>query len=126
LAIGLTFLTGYVLGQHGAQSARLASTVASRSGSPVRELLEVHDRVDRLILVVDAMWSLLEESGYTDEQLIARIQEIDSADGAVDGKRTAQITQCLGCGAKVAAGLATCQFCGASVPDQPSDPLGDV
>ena len=120
------FLPGCILGQHGAQSARLASTVASCNGSPVRELLEVHDRVDRLILVVDAIWPLLEESGYTDEQLMARIEEIDSADGAIDGKRTAQIAQCVSCEAKIAAGLDTCQFCGAAVPDQPHDPLGKV
>ncbi|MGI9584662.1 MAG: hypothetical protein ACR2N7_03635 [Acidimicrobiia bacterium] len=124
--MGLTFLTGYILGQHGAQSARLASTAASGSGSSVKELLDVHDRVDRLILVVDAMWSLLEDSGYTDEQLRARIEQIDSADGVLDGKRTPQIAQCSGCGAKVAAGLATCQFCGASVPGHVPDPLGDV
>ncbi len=124
--MGLTFLTGYILGQHGAQSARLASTAASGGGTSVRELLEVHDRVDRLILVVDAMWSLLEESGLTDEQLKARIQEIDAADGAVDGKRTAQVAQCSGCGAKVASGLSSCQFCGAAVPGLIDDPIGRV
>lgn len=124
--MGLTFLTGYVLGQHGAQSARLASTAANSAGSSVGDLLDVHDRLDRLILVVDAMWSLLEDAGYTDEQLRDRIQEIDLADGANDGKRTQLATQCTGCDAKVAPGLASCQFCGTPSAGNPQDPLSSV
>ena len=124
--MGLTFLTGYVLGQQGAQSARLASTVANRSGSSVRDLLEVHDRVDRLILVVDAMWSLLEDAGYSDEQLQERIRQIDLADGTEDGKRTELASECVGCDAKVAPGLASCQFCGTPLPENSLDPLGSV
>jgi hypothetical protein len=124
--MGLTFLTGYVLGQHGAQSARLASTVSNRSGSGVKDLLDLHDRVDRLILVVDGMWSLLEDAGYTDEQLRERIQEIDLADGSEDGRRTQLVAQCAACEAKVAPGLESCQFCGAALPADSHDPLSGI
>ena len=124
--MGLTFLTGYVLGQHGAQSAKLASTVANRSGSGVEDLLDLHDRVDRLILVVDGMWSLLEDAGYTDEQLRERIQEIDLADGTEDGRRTQLIVQCAACDAKVAPGLASCQFCGTALPEDSQDPFSGI
>ena len=124
--MGLTFLTGYVLGQHGTQSARLASTAANQSGSGVKDLLDLHDRLDRLILVVDGMWSLLEDAGYTDEQLREKIQEIDLADGIEDGKRTKLAAQCAGCDAKVAPGLASCQFCGTALPGDEHDPLSGV
>ena len=125
--MGLTFLTGYILGQHGAQSARLASTAAGQGGASAREILEIHDRVDRLILVVDAMWSLLEEAGYSDEQLRERIAAIDAADGVEDGRRTALPSSCRSCGAKVAAGLASCQFCGAALPDGGDDhPIASI
>lgn len=124
--MGFTFLTGYVLGQHGAQSAKLASE-ASRSGGPSKsDLLDVHDRVDRLLLVVDAMWSLLEENGYTADQLKDRIEEIDASDGVVDGKRRPQGRHCRGCGTKVPAELAACQFCGESVPGQTDHPLTGI
>lgn len=113
--MGLTFLTGYVLGQQGAQSARLAASVGSTGATQV-DLLDVHDRLDRLILVVDAMWSLLEEAGYSDEQLRQRVEQIDLADGVADGRRTPLPTICRACGAKVAAGLASCQFCGNDLP----------
>jgi hypothetical protein len=126
LAIGLTFLTGYVLGQHGAQSARLASTAANQSGSGVKDLLDLHDRVDRLILVVDGMWSLLEDAGYTDEQLREWIQQIDFADGTEDARRTQLVAQCAACDAKVAPGLASCQFCGTALPEDSHDPFSGI
>jgi hypothetical protein len=125
--MGLTFLTGYVLGQHGKQSARLASLAGNQAGSSTGDLLDLHDRVDRLILVLDAMWSLFEDAGYTDEQLMARIEEIDMADGVADGKRTPLVAQCRECGAKIAPGLPACQFCGTALPDAPEeDPLRGI
>lgn len=113
--MGLTFLTGYILGQHGAQSAKVASAAARPSAPSVNEMLDIHARVDRLILVVDAMWSLLEESGYTDEQLRERIEEIDALDGAIDGVRRLPPTPCRECGTMVSADSPKCQFCGADV-----------
>lgn len=124
--MGLTFLTGYVLGQHGTQSARLAATAAGQPGASASEMLDLHDRVDRLILVLDAMWSLLEDAGYSDEQLKARIEEIDSADGVADGKRTLRAVQCRACEAKVAPGLPSCQFCGTKLPEGPHDPISNI
>ncbi|MGI9665714.1 MAG: hypothetical protein ACR2N2_01255 [Acidimicrobiia bacterium] len=125
--MSLTFLTGYILGQHGAQSARIAATAAAQtSGNPVSDIIDLNERVDRLILVIDAMWSLLEESGYTDEQLIARIQHIDEQDGQLDGRRTPLASDCSKCGAKVAPGLDACQFCGAAIAATKPDPLGSV
>jgi hypothetical protein len=126
MGMGLTFLTGYVLGQHGAQSARLASTAANLVGNSTEELLELHDRVDRLLLVVDAMWSLLEDDGHTEEQLRTRMREIDLVDGIEDGRRTGLISECGECGAKVAAGLASCQFCGTDLPDVAQHPLSGI
>ena len=122
--MGLTFLTGYVLGQHGAQSARVASQAARRSSAYGQgELFDVNDRIDRLLLAVDAMWSLLEDNGYTEEQLVARIEELDAADGSVDGRRRPAGRVCRGCGTKVPASRAACQFCGTEVPGKDDDPF---
>ena len=124
--MGLTFLAGYVLGQHGAQSARLASIAGARGGVSVDDLLDVEERIDRLILVIDAMWSLLEEQGFSGEDLRARIDKIDAADGEPDGRRTAKPVACLGCEAMVPAGLASCQFCGTAVVPDTSSPLTGI
>ena len=113
--MSLHFLAGYVLGEHGKQSARLASQVAARSGASSEDLFGVEDRVDRLILIVAAMWSLLEEQGFTEAQLLERIRSLDEADGTADGKMTPQASVCRECGAKVGPGLKACQFCGTPV-----------
>ena len=125
-SMGLTFLTGYILGQHGAQSARLAASASGSGGAGATDILDLHERVDRLTLALDAMWSLLEDSGYTDEQLKARIEHIDAADGTIDGRRTPQVSTCRSCGARVAAGLRACQFCGNDLPEAPEDPFSSV
>ena len=119
--MGLTFLAGYIMGQQGAQSARIASASAVSSGASVHDIADLHDRVDRLILVVDAMWSLLEENGYSDVLLRRRIAEIDVADGIEDGKRQDLAATCGTCQSKVPVGRETCQFCGAPAPTSDSD-----
>ena len=125
--MSLHFLAGYVLGEHGKQSARLASQVAARSGASSEDLFGVEDRVDRLILIVAAMWSLLEEQGLTESQLLDRIKSLDAADGTSDGKFTPQPSVCRQCSAKVAAGLTACQFCGTAVkPDARPGPFDRV
>ncbi|MCB1245804.1 MAG: hypothetical protein KDB69_00895 [Acidimicrobiia bacterium] len=124
--MGLTFLTGYVLGQHGAQSARIASEASRHPAMTTNELLEVHDRVARLLLVGDALWSILKEDGHSDEELRDRIAAIDLSDGIVDGKRRQPTTECRDCGTKVPAGQGNCQFCGATVDTEPADPLAGI
>jgi hypothetical protein len=124
--MGLTFLTGYILGQHGAQSARLASMAGGHGGPSVEDLLDVQERVDRLILVVDAMWSLLEERGFSDQQLRDRIRQIDGEDGESDGRRTRRPVPCRGCDAMVPVGLPSCQFCGTAVAADQGSPLTGI
>lgn len=117
--MSLHFLSGYVLGQHGRQSARLAAQSAARSGASNEDIFDVEDRIDRLTLIVAAMWSLLQDQGLTEQQLQERIQALDLADGVADGKMSPQPTMCRECGSKVAAGLAACQFCGIAVEPSP-------
>ena len=124
--MGLPFLTGYVLGQHGRQSVRLAALAGAGAGASTENILDVNDRVDRLTLVVEAMWSLLEDAGYTADQLKARIDEIDGVDGTVDGKRTKPAGLCESCGSRVAAGMAACQICGGEVDGYQPDPFAAV
>lgn len=88
--------------------------------------MDVHERVDRLILVVDAMWSLLEDAGYSEDQMRERIEQIDEADGTSDGKRTARPGHWSECDSKVPAGRPTCQFCGTEVANTDANPLTGI
>ena len=122
------FMWGYVMGQRSAaQAAAFTRSAASADAvSTSFELNNVDERVDRLLLLVEAMWSLLREQGLSDDQLIARLVELDEADGVNDGRHTPLPSDCPSCGSKVAAGLSTCQFCGTAVPTRPGpfDGLG--
>lgn len=107
-------IAGYVMGQRAAARAGAFSVVANHigGGSSAAALEALDERVDRLLLVVEALWGLLKEQGLTDEQLAARIAELDAADGAADGRRAPAAVTCRSCGSKVAAGLPRCQICG--------------
>lgn len=73
----------------------------------------VEQRVDQLLLVVQAMWTLLQEkTGLTDAELMARVTELDARDGTADGRVTRPPVKCAKCGAMVARKFNRCLFCG--------------
>lgn len=118
----MDFITGYVLGSRmlGKTIGMSASadSFAPPSSSDIDKLV---DRVQRLALVTEALWALLEENGYTREQLIAKIDEIDGADGSIDGHVIRPPLRCPKCDSAVSVGAQSCQFCGWENPDV--DPL---
>ncbi len=77
-------------------------------------------------MIVRAMWSLMEEQGMTPEQLKAKIEEIDSTDGEVDGRVRPELAHCRNCDSKVAPGLRACQLCGTEVRPDTGHPLSSV
>ena len=120
--MALDFIAGYVLGsRQAARASGLAASAAQFSSSSSRRTDDLTDRFERLTLVVQAMWAMLEADGHTQEELIAAIQELDLADGDEDGRRIEPPVDCTGCGAKVGRGLAACQFCGTEVAE--ADPF---
>jgi rubrerythrin len=66
---------------------------------------ELGDRVDRMALLVEAMWELLARDGHSEDELAQMIEEIVA-------RRTAASTVCRECGARVT-GSNRCQICGA-------------
>ena len=80
------------------------------------EIQALHERIDRLVLTCEAMWTLLASSeGFAEEDLARVISELDSEDGEADGRRTRKPQQCP-CGAMVNQRLKACQFCGEPAP----------
>lgn len=122
------FLTGYVLGERAASRAAALSrdSAAAAGAATAGELADLEARLDRLVLVVEALWSLLAESGYTDSQLADRIRALDAADGTADGRLTPRPVPCRSCGAMVEAGRETCAFCGTAVSSPPGSPVSSV
>jgi hypothetical protein len=59
------------------------------------------------------MWELLRDQlGLTDEQLKAKMLEIDARDGVVDGKIGAELVDCPHCGQKASTFKPNCVYCG--------------
>jgi hypothetical protein len=99
--------------QRGAESA-----TRGRIANAQDDIWVLEDRIERLLLLTDAMWELLSErAGVTDEELAAKVREIDGrGDGAVDGRRGREMRRCTSCQAAVQHGRTTCTFCGAPAP----------
>ena len=98
-----------------------------------RDIAEPHGRLDRqedqlrqLLLVTEAMWSLVSERfDISEADLVARMAEIDAEDGQVDGKRGPHPPETCGtCHAAIDHTRTTCAYCGA--PASPSSPFDRI
>ena len=106
----LPLIGGYVMGRRTA--AKIAGMNAVSSSSTFEAWAELDARVDRLLMVIEAMWTMLKEDGHTDEELAAKIAEIDNSDGVADGRKVLPAVTCRSCGSKVMVGIPRCQTCG--------------
>jgi ribosomal protein S27AE len=76
----------------------------------------LEDRIDKLSLICQAMWALLEEhTTFTEAHLLAKVQELDMEDGVLDGKRAPQAKNCPSCQRTFAAKHPRCLYCGTEV-----------
>lgn len=114
------FIGGYVAGTRAsARAGRMNVMANSMSASKnAGELADIDERLDRLGIVVAAMWSLLEDAGYTDEALQERIEEMSAP---LEEQR---MLACPECGSSVRPGSGSCQICGTAVGE--ADPLHDL
>lgn len=87
------------------------------------DLWRLDDRMERLLLLSEAVWELTAPAlGLSDEHLAAKMAEIDGRDGPVDGRRNRQARTCPECQAAIQKGRSTCMFCGAEQATAP-DPF---
>jgi hypothetical protein len=79
--------------------------------------LQMDKRVNRLSLLCQAMWEMLRERAeFTEDQLAAKVLEVDLRDGRNDNCITTQIRDCPSCGRKTNSKRAVCVICGAELP----------
>lgn len=98
--------------QRGAESAH-----ESRNETMREQVWRLEDRLERLLVVTDAMWELLSERlGVSEAELSARAAQIDTRNGdAMDGRRARVRLRCDECAAVVPHGRPNCLFCGAPI-----------
>ena len=87
---------------------------ARNAGESATMLLE--NRVESLELACAGLWQLLKSKhGYTDDDLVAAVTEVDAKDGKVDGKlgRPVADATCPHCGRnQLTRRAAKCSWCG--------------
>jgi hypothetical protein len=77
--------------------------------------------IERLLMISEALWNFLKKQhGYSDEDLVNAITEIDMRDGVLDGKAGKSEPQtCPNCGRVNGRNRTTCIYCGKPVPMLP-------
>jgi len=94
-----------------------SSSSGSQSGSGAAAdatLEDLQERVDTLILINMAMWSLLrDKNGLNEEDLMTKVREIDLMDGVEDGKVTKHVAKCTQCERVMSPRHKRCVYCGA-------------
>ena len=97
-----------------AQVTSFATDAARQSAAEAKDAArDVEERLNQLKLINMALWSLLKEkTDLTDEDLIARVQEIDISDGHLDGKVHVALVQCPRCQQTLSKKHHRCLYCG--------------
>lgn len=110
----------YQIGQLGAKVDRMHD--ASNREAIARDAnLQLADKVEGLALVTRALFELLQEStGVSEDQLRAKITEIDLRDGQADGRMTPKPKKCPKCDAMMSPRFGRCLFCGEEDTSKPA------
>ncbi|MCE9615289.1 MAG: hypothetical protein K8T26_13540 [Lentisphaerae bacterium] len=110
---------GSLAGQVPSAPTGTAATTARRAENKA-DLLELD--VERLLLITEALWTLLQEQhGYTENDLIKRIAELDLRDGKLDGRFAAaqEPMACPHCARTLMGKRPVCLYCGKPVARDP-------
>jgi hypothetical protein len=117
------FIAGAAQRMARANRAQSAGERASRIATEIRTQNEsIQFDIEKLFMITEALWEILKhQHGYTDDQLVEMIQNIDLRDGKLDGKvaKSPQRPTCPECGRTIIKNQARCLYCGANAAQLP-------
>lgn len=124
----LEFVLGYSAGSKTASRAASLARSAAVGDATIHtnRIEDLNERIDAMAMIMRGMWALLEEQGFTTDQLMAKLEELDHADGIPDGQIKSPPVRCRSCDSMVPAGMANCQYCGALAREVDDHPLSDL
>ena len=90
-------------------------------GKVASAVLPLETRLDYLELACAGLWKILKERhGYSDDELVSAIQEVDARDGKVDGKVSRVARACPHCQRTLLTRDAPrCSWCGGTLGHRP-------
>ena len=102
------------------RSINAASSSASRAHSRADqvgidvEMLET--KIESLALACQSLWEIVRErTDISQEDMLAKMEEIDLRDGVADGRITPQAQNCEKCGRRTSRRRPRCIYCGAEI-----------
>lgn len=96
-----------------AEAQLSAQNAASNAAAVEDELKLLQKRVDRLALLCQTLWALLQEDRMlTEEDLLEKMKEVEQLNGK-EGGRTVQARPCESCGRPLSPRQPKCIYCGA-------------
>jgi hypothetical protein len=91
-----------------------AKMEAAQYSERVRSL---ETQVTHMALACQAMWELLRvRTGIGEQELLAKMNEVDQRDGRKDGRMSTVLTTCPACGKPSNSTHSSCRYCGAIIP----------
>ena len=103
--------------QKGIAEAKIdAAQAKGEAGRQTDRIRELEFTVHRMALVSQALWELLRARfGIGEDELLAKVKEIDLRDGKPDGRMSAQTSTCPSCGRVLNTKNVRCIYCGTTV-----------
>jgi hypothetical protein len=99
-----------------AEAQKGADQANRHSGHQAERIQELERAVQRLTLVSQALWEVLRgRLNIPEQELIAKIGEIDLRDGSKDGRIGHQVLSCPKCSRNLNTKNTHCVYCGAPV-----------
>jgi Fe2+ or Zn2+ uptake regulation protein len=96
--------------------AKAATRAVEQVSDLQDEIKRLDRRIDKLVLVNQALWELVQEkTGLSEIELKSRVLEVDARDGAIDGRLGATVLHCAKCGKAIAHHHRTCMYCGQAI-----------
>ena len=94
---------------------RDAAQTSDRLHGEVRRL---EAKIDGLALLCQALWEIIRDNtDFRDEQIEAKMKEIDLRDGRQDGRMVGHPTKCRKCGRPAHTRQRVCMYCGTAIHD---------
>lgn len=78
-----------------------------------RQIERLEEKVDALALACQSLWEIVRETtNFSEDHLLARMEQIDLRDGKADGKMSPIGQACPQCGRKTSRRRDQCIYCG--------------